>query len=142
MQAQPFESRDVFSRADKWLGQTRKQEIAGFSDYVVALQSWAALAFAEEISIAARWKEVLWQHSLTEEQKVRSVRLFGILKAAFNDHPRASLMIQAFSEGLPLDNTVVDTVRFLGNVTCDFELLRQLAQQFSAFKSRSVVHAE
>ena len=86
VQAQPFESRDVFSRADKWLGQpppsgsdkwqTREQEIAGFSDYVVVLQSWAALAslaFAEEISIAARWKEVLWQHSLTEEQKVRSV---------------------------------------------------------------------
>ena len=40
--------RDVFSRADKWLGQpppsgaekwqTREQEIAGFSDYVVALR--------------------------------------------------------------------------------------------------------
>ena len=59
------------------------------------------------------------------------MRLFGILKAAFNDHPRASLMIQAFSEGLPLDNSVVDTVRFMGNVTCGFELLRQLSQQFS-----------
>ena len=138
------DTRDVFSRADKWLGQpppsgaekwqTREQEIAGFSDYVAALQSWAALAsltFAEEISVAARWREVLWQHSLTEEQKVRSVRLFGILKAAFNDHPRASLMIQAFSEGLPLDNSVVDTVRFMGNVTCGFELLRKLSQQFS-----------
>ena len=118
-----------------------EQEIAGFSDYVVALQSWAALAsltFAEEISVAARWREVLWQHSLTEEQKVRSVRLFGILQAALNDHPRASLMIQAFSEGLPLDNSVVDAVRFMGNVTCDFELLRQLSQQFS-LRSRAAV---
>ena len=40
--------------------------------------------------------------------------LWYLLKAAFNDHPRASLMIQAFSEGLPLDNSVVDTVRFMG----------------------------
>ena len=41
-------------------------------------------------------------------------------------------MIQAFSEGLTLDGTPVqDPVRLLGNTTCGFELLRQLAQQFS-----------
>ena len=137
------ENRHVFSRADKWLGQppesgadkwhTREAEISGFSDYVVALQSWAALAsmtFAEEISVAARWPEVLWQQSFSEDQKVRSVRLFGILRTAFSGHARASLMVQAFSEGLPLDHSLTDPVRFLGNTTCGFELLRQLSQQF------------
>ena len=84
-----FESRDVFSRADKWLGQppsagvekwsSRELEIAGFSDYVVALQSWAALA---SITLLKRCPVrssglKLWQQTLTEDQKVRSVRLFG-----------------------------------------------------------------
>ncbi|CAE7669829.1 unnamed protein product [Symbiodinium sp. CCMP2592] len=141
---QSFESRDVFSRADKWLGQppsagvekwtSREVEIAGFSDYIVALQSWAALAsmtFAEEISCAVKWPEVIWQQTLSEDQKVRSVRLFGILRTAFAGQARAMLMIQAFGEGLPLDNSVADPVRFLGNTSCGFELLRQLGQQFS-----------
>ncbi|CAE6933000.1 unnamed protein product [Symbiodinium sp. CCMP2592] len=144
MNQQSFESRDAFSRADKWLGQppsagvekwtSREVEIAGFSDYIVALQSWAALAsmtFTEEISCAVKWPEVIWQQTLSEDQKVRSVRLFGILRTAFAGHARAMLMIQAFGEGLPLDNSVADPVRFLGNTSCDFELLRQLGQQFS-----------
>ena len=139
-----YESKDVFSRADKWLGQppvpgvekwsTREAEIAGFADYLVALQAWAALAsmtFAEEIGVAMKWPEVIWQQALTEDQKVRSVRLFGILRSAFAEHARASLMIQAFSEGLSIDHAVSDAVRFLGNTSCGFELLRQLAQQFS-----------
>ena len=141
---QSFESRDVFSRSEKWLGQppvthaekwsTREQEVAGFADYVVSLQSWAALAsvvFAEEIGMCVRWPDTIWQHSLNEEQKTRSVRLYGLLKAAFLDHARATLMIQAFSEGLPLDGSLADPARSLGNVNCGYELLRQLAQQFS-----------
>ena len=53
---QSFESRDVFSRSEKWLDQppvthaekwsTREQEVAGFADYVVSLkvgQHWRAL---------------------------------------------------------------------------------------------------
>ncbi|CAE6968308.1 unnamed protein product [Symbiodinium sp. CCMP2592] len=135
----------VFSRADKWLGQppgpsvekwtSRELEIAGFADYVVSLQSWAALGsmtFSEEISVSLRWPDTIWQQTLTNVQKVRSVRLYGILRAAFAEHARASLMIQAFSEGLTLDgNPVQDPGRLLGNTTCGFELLRQLAQQFS-----------
>ena len=38
-------------------------------------------------------------------------------------------MIQAFSEGLPLDGSLADPARSLGNVNCGYEL-RQLAQQF------------
>ena len=68
--------------------------------------------------------------STREEQKTRSVRLHGLLKAAFLDHARATLMIQAFSEGLPLDGSLADPARSLGNVNCGYELLRQLAQQF------------
>ena len=134
----------MFSRSEKWLGQppvthaekwsTREQEVAGFADYVVSLQSWAELAsvvFAEEIGMCVRWPDTIWQHSLNEEQKTRSVRLYGLLKAAFLDHARATLMIQAFSEGLPLDGSLADPARSLGNVNCGYELLRQLAQQFS-----------
>ena len=120
------------THAEKW--STREQEVAGFADCVVSLQSWATLAsvvFAEEIGMCVRWPDTIWQHSLNEEQKTRSVRLYGLLKAAFLDHARATLMIQAFSEGLPLDGFLADPARSLGNVNCGYELLRQLAQQFS-----------
>ena len=77
----PVEQRDVFSRAEKWLGQppsaevakwtTRELEIGGFSDYVLALQSWSAmgsLEFAEEIGMAVKWPETILQHTLNADQ--------------------------------------------------------------------------
>ena len=86
----------MFSRADKWLSQppsvdvskwtTRELEIGGSADYVVNLQSWAAmgsLEFSEEIGMSARWLEMILQHTLNNEQKTRSVRLLGILKRHF-----------------------------------------------------------
>ena len=74
---QGSEGVDVFSRADKWLGQppspsvqkwtSRELGIAGFADYVVSLQSWVALGsmtFSEEISVSLRWPDTIWQQTL------------------------------------------------------------------------------
>ena len=76
----PVEQRCVLS--EKWLGQppsaetakwtTRELEIGGFSDYVLALQSWSAmgsLEFAEEIGMAVKWPEIILQHTLNADRK-------------------------------------------------------------------------
>ena len=121
----PYESRDVFSRADK-LGQPPVPEVSKWvskelADYVVSLQAWAAmgsLEFSEEIGMSVRWPETILQHTLNSDQKIRSVRLLGILKAAFLEHPRVSLMIQAFCEGLSLDGAEGVSIRMMSNTTC------------------------
>ena len=102
---------------------------------MVALRSGAAvgsLELSKEIGMSVRWPETILRHTLNNDQKTRSVRLLGTLKAAFLE---VSLMIQAFCKGLQVEGTDAVSITMLSNTSCGFEfvteLLRQLAQQFS-----------
>ena len=107
------EERDVFSRSEKWLSsppqsnheswRTREDEILGMNQYLQELVSWAnqgSVEFGREIAQCARWTTQIAYNTLTKSQQSRAVRLFSLLKAAFNGHGRISLLIQGFSEGL------------------------------------------
>ncbi len=106
---------DIFSKSEKWLSpapvppvdtwRNRESEILGWADYGSQLVAWAAQAseiFASEISQATRWATPIVWDTLSRPQKSRSSRLFAILKAAFSSHPRTSMLISVFSEGMPL----------------------------------------
>ena len=136
------EERDVFSRSEKWLSsppqsnhdswRTREDEILGMNQYLQELVSWAnqgSVEFGREIAQCARWTTQIAYNPLTKSQQSRAVRLFSLLKAAFNGHGRISLLIQGFSEGLDIVAVAMHT----GN---GYESLRQLVKEFS-LRSRS-----
>ena len=104
---------DVFSKSEKWLSpapvppvdgwKSREAEILGWADYLSQLVAWAAQAsevFASEISQATRWATLVQWDSLSRPQKSRASRLFAILKG----HPRTSMLISVFSEGMSLQS--------------------------------------
>ena len=135
---------DVFSKSEKWLTpapvpqveqwKNREQEVLGWHEYLTQLVSWAAQAsevFAHEISQSSRWDTSIGWQGLTSAQKSRSSRLFSILKAAFVSHPRTSMLIAVFSEGLSLQEHVVGMLPISQANANGFELVRQLTLEFS-----------
>ena len=140
------EERDVFSRSEKWLSsppqsnheswRTREDEILGMNQYLQELVSWAnqgSVEFGREIAQCARWTTQIAYNTLTKSQQSRAVRLFSLLKAAFNGHGRISLLIQGFSEGLDIVAVAMqgdffgNSMSYMGN---GYELLRQLVKEF------------
>ena len=135
---------DVFSKTEKWLSPApvpqvdqwkgREQEVLGWNDYMTQLVSWASQAseiFANEISQSSRWHSVIGWSTLSGAQRSRSSRLFAILKGAFNNHPRTSMLISVFSEGLNLQEHVIGTLPVSQANANGFELVRQLTLEFS-----------
>ena len=141
------EDRDVFSRSEKWLGSPptpnhqswkgRESEVLGMNAYIHELVAWAnqaSVEFGKEIAQAARWPTQIAWNTLSKSQQARGVRLFSVLKAAFADHGRITLMIQSFGEGLDIVAVAMqgdvfgNSLSYMGN---GFELLRQLAKEFS-----------
>ena len=109
------ESRDIFSRSEKWLSPapvpevekwvSRELEMAGFSEYLLQLASSAAqasLEFSEEITQSARWYGVIYWNMLTSEQRNRSTRLLAILRSAFATNSRTMMLVSAFVESVHL----------------------------------------
>ena len=98
-----------------------------------------SVEFGREIAQCARWTTQIAYNILTKNQQSRAVRLFSLLKAAFNGHGRISLLIQGFSEGLDIVAVAMqgdffgNSMSYMGN---GYELLRQLVKEFS-LRSRS-----
>lgn len=120
-----------FRRSEKWMPslprpgfsswKTRPSEVIGFSDYVGELASWTGLgsnSFPREIMSSLREGRAISFERLSGSQVTRSVRLFSILKMVFEQHPRASLILRNYEEGL-------GRVKVSG-----FEALRLLAREF------------
>ena len=114
----------------------------GMNQYLQELVSWAnqgRVEFGREIAQCARWTTQIAYNTLTKSQQSRAVRLFSLLKAAFNGHGRISLLIQGFSEGLDIVAVAMqgdffgNSMSYMGN---GYELLRQLVKEFS-LRSRS-----
>ena len=141
------EERDIFSRSEKWLASPpvpnhqawkgRESEVLGMNTYIHELVAWAnqaSVEFGKEIAQAARWSTQIAWDALSRAQQARGVRLFSVLKAAFADHGRVTLMIQSFGEGLDIVAVAMqgdvfgNSLAYMGN---GFELLRQLAKEFS-----------
>ena len=139
-------SRDVFAKTEKWLSpapipevgkwSNRELEIVGFNEYVTQLASWAAqasLEFSNEILQSSRWHDSIPWNSLTSVQKNRASRLLAILRAAFSTHPRTSMLVSAYMEGINLHRMSGsdDDVLMNSQGANGFELLRQLTQEYS-----------
>ena len=131
--------RDVFSKSDKWLPamptiefskwKSRQDEILGFADYVSSLKAWVSLGsdvFAWEIECCLSWTQEIHMSALKPQQQVRSARLLAILIQTFQNHPRASMLIQAYTEGVGVDGVFASL-----RGTSGFEALRLLATEFS-----------
>ena len=148
------DERDAFSRNEKWIGappippcerwKNREDEIVGFSTYVAELSSWASqgsVSFGKDIEQSARWNAPIAWIKLSREQQSRAVRLCAILRSAFSQHGRISLLISGFLEGLDIEpgyssgDVFGNTSTYLGN---GYELLRlrQLSREF-CLRSRS-----
>ena len=138
--------RDVFAKTEKWLSPApvpevstwtnRELEIVGFNEYVTQLASWAAqasLEFSNEILQASRWSVSISCGTLTVVQKNRASRLLAILRAAFSTHPRTSMLVSAYMEGINLHRMVGSDEETLLNSqgANGFELLRQLTHEYS-----------
>ena len=143
-EAKGKEQLDAFSRSEKWLSpapippvetwKTRELEILGWSDYLTQLVSWSAQGseqFSNEIAQAAKWPSAIEWSSLTKSQKSRGTRLRAILKAAFVSHPRTSMLIAVFGEGMSLGSDFVFGALPVSQANANgFELLRQLSLEF------------
>ena len=148
----PDESRDAFSRNEKWFGapplpscdkwRCREDEIVGFTTFVAEMSSWASqgsISFGREIDQAARWGSPISYGKLSKDQQARAVRPCAILKSSFVNHGRISLLISGFLEGLDIEpgsstgDVFGNMSTYLGN---GYELLRQLSKEF-CLRSRS-----
>ena len=97
------------------------------------------MEFGRGIAQCARWTTQMAYDTLTKSQQSRAVRLFSLLKAAFNGHGRISLLIQGFSEGLDIVAVAMQGDFFGNSMSCmgnGYELLRELVKEFS-LRSRS-----
>ena len=108
--------KDIFTKSEKWLpamplpdfskwSKSRQEEILCFSEYMSQFRSWIALAsdtFAFEIESAIRHPEELHMGGLKPAQQLRSSRLLAMLQQIFTPYPRASMLIQAYVEGIGL----------------------------------------
>ena len=106
-------SKDMFSRNEKWIGslpvanhktwKSREDEVLSWSACLQELSTWAAqgsVKFGREIEQSSWCLEPIRWLKLSGEQQNSAVRLCALLRAAFVDHGRISLMIEGYSEGL------------------------------------------
>ena len=113
---------DVFAKSEKWIGNppipntsswtTREGEILGWNSYINDLTAWsmqASLELGHEIQQACKWHEPIQWLSMNAQQRSRSMRLMAILKSSLGGHARTSTLINAFSEGINLSSTRVET---------------------------------
>ena len=120
-----------FRRSEKWMPampiaehskwKKRVDEVYDFMSYVHELSTWVGFGsdeFGKEILFAVRQPDEILQSILSKNQCTRSIRLMSILKAAFQNHARASLIMSNYEEK-----------RFRLD-TCGFEALRLLAREF------------
>ena len=134
---------DVFSKSEKWIGNppvantsswtSREAEVLGWLNYTSELTAWAMQASLElglEIQHACRWPEAIEWSSMTNQQRARSMRLMAILKSTFSSRPRTATLISAFSEGIVLSSTGMETNMGL-QASNGFELMRQLTLEYS-----------
>ena len=138
-------SLDVFSKSEKWLAPaptpdtskwtSRESEVLGWSDYLSQLSSWAAqgsLDFATEINHASRWPAVVSWQSLSQQQKARATRVVAVLRAAFTEHARTSMLINVFLEGISLQEAGGSFSAIQASQGANgYELLRQLTLEYS-----------
>ena len=135
---------DVFAKSEKWLAPaptpdtskwtTREAEILGWSDYLSQLISWSAqgsLDFSNAISHASRWPTVVQWQTLSQNQKARATRLVAVLRSAFVEHGRTSMLINAFLEGINLQDLGGHFTGLTTHGVNGFELLRQLTLEYS-----------
>ena len=100
------------------------------------LASWAAqasLEFSNETLQASRRNVPIPWGTLTTLQKNLASGLLAILRAAFSTHPRTSMLVSAYMEGINLrrmggsdEETLMSSQGANG-----FELLRQFTQEYS-----------
>ena len=103
-------------------------------DYLTQLRSWSAQGrelFSNEIAQAAKWPSPIEWGTLSKPQRSRSTRLHAIFKAAFVLHPRTSMLISVFGEGMNLISHGVFGAMPVSQASANgYELLRQLSLEF------------
>ena len=123
--------------AKKWLGSppkpcfenrsNRESEVVGWNQYLLDLSAWATQAsmeFSTEIQQCARWPNPISLEGLTPARRARAMRLRAILKSSLQEHARTSNLVNAFGEGVSLDDPCADlNLSQLGN---GFELCDSL----------------
>ena len=90
----------------------------------------ASLEPGHEIQQTCKWHESIQWLSMNAQQRSRSMRLVAILKSSLGGHAWTSTLINAFSEGINLASTRVETNAEL-QASNGFELLRQSTPEFS-----------
>ena len=132
---------DAFQKSDKWLPpmptidvskwKGRIEEITNFEMYVEQLVSWVGLisnSFASEIAFSVRSAREISQERLSPAQVSRGLRLLNILKTTFSGIPKATVILNAYTER---------SANFLVN---GFEALRRLSQEFCVRTRSEAMH--
>ena len=132
---------DAFQKSDKWLPpmptidiskwKGRIEEITNFEMYVEQLVSWVGLisnSFASEIAFSVRSAREISQETLSPAQVSRGLRLLNILKTTFSGIPKATVILNAYTER---------SANFLVN---GFEALRRLSQEFCVRTRSEAMH--
>ena len=104
----------------KWT--TSPQEVEGFQQWVFACATWAengSNEYPSEILVSVEHGIVVDWQNFSPQMMTRSIRLLSIIKDAFQDHARASLIISTFQKSLGRVNA------------CGFEALCLLGMEFS-----------
>lgn len=86
-------------KPERW--KSRSLETSGYMDFVAELASWAGLgsdSFPFKILNSLKEVREIGRERLSPDQVTRSIRLRSILKNAFANHPRASLLIKNYEE--------------------------------------------
>ena len=128
-------SSDSMSRADKWLQplekpqvwKSRSEEVVGWSTFISSLSAWLGNLsdkYPREVQLSVVMMNSIRQETLSAAEATRSVRLYSLLSQMFAEHPKASGIISAYSEG-------TDVTRH-----CGYEVLRLLALEYG-LRSRS-----
>ena len=123
------------SRADKWLQplekpklwKNRSEEVVGWSLFVTTLSAWLGNLsdkYPREVQMSVKMMQPIRQETLSAAEATRSIRLYSLVCQLFAEHPKASGIISAYSEGTDVTNH------------CGYEVLRLLAQEY-ALRSRS-----
>ena len=115
---------DAFQKSNKWLPpmptidvskwKGRIEEITNFEMSVEQLVSWVGLisnSFASEIAFSVRSAREISQDTLSPAQVSRGLRLLNILKTTFSGIPKATVILNAYTER---------SANFLVNVSQEF----------------------
>ena len=125
------EDDNPFRRSEKWMPglpspdhgkwKSRPEEVEGFQRYIHNLASWGGYGsneYPREILYSVRHPSKITWSNMSPGMITRSVRLMSIVKHAFQDHPKAALILNNYEESM-------------GHINCcGFEALRLLGQEF------------